>query len=56
MVTDLQGVRKDYECVLTDPVILCEDLMRFGHTNLGEKFQNKCIDTTRALLDENDWA
>jgi hypothetical protein len=55
MVTDLQGIRKGQEYFLTDPVILCEDIMRFGHTNLGEKFLKKCIDTTRALIKENGW-
>lgn len=55
MVTDLQGVRTGNEFFLTDPVILCEDVLRFGHTNLGEKFMKKCKDSTRALMSENGW-
>jgi hypothetical protein len=55
MVTDLQGVLKDNEFYLTDPVILCKDVMRFGHTNLGEKFMMKCIDSTRAYMKEKNW-
>lgn len=55
IVTDLQGVRKGNDFFLTDPVILCEDVLRFGHTNLGEKFMKKCIDSTRAILSENGW-
>lgn len=56
MVTDLQGVKKrngDY--VLTDPVILCTDVLRFGNTNLGGDFMKKCISSTRALLAEHGW-
>mmetsp|Transcript_15576 Transcript_15576/g.59182 ORF Transcript_15576/g.59182 Transcript_15576/m.59182 type:complete len:638 (-) Transcript_15576:573-2486(-) len=35
MVSDLQGVRLEDKYVLTDPVILCQDLSRFGDTNFG---------------------
>lgn len=55
MVTDLQGVKKDDSFVLTDPIILCKDIIRFGHTNLGEKFMDKCVNATRALMKENGW-
>jgi hypothetical protein len=55
MVTDLQGVQKDNTFILTDPVILCKDILRFGGTNLGEKFMKKCIDSTRAYMVENRW-
>ena len=52
MVADLQGVKKGNEFVLTDPVILCKDLLRFGSTNLGGKFMEKCISSTRAYMKE----
>ena len=55
IVTDLQGVRKGNTFHLTDPVILCKDILRFGHTNLGEKFIKKCIDSTNGHLHENHW-
>jgi hypothetical protein len=55
MVTDLQGVRKGKEFFLTDPVILCKDILRFGRTNLGSKFMKRCTDSTRALMSENGW-
>jgi hypothetical protein len=55
MVTDLQGVRKGNDFYLTDPVILCKDILRFGNTNLGEKFMEKCIQSTRAYMTENGW-
>jgi len=55
MVTDLQGIRKGNEFYLTDPVILCKDVLRFGHTNLGEKFMKKCCDATRSVMAENGW-
>jgi len=53
MVTDLQGDNKGNQFHLTDPVILCKDILRFGNTNLGEKFMEKCIDSTRELMKEN---
>lgn len=55
IVTDLQGVRKGNTYHLTDPVILCKDILRFGNTNLGDTFIKKCIDSTQAHLNENGW-
>ena len=53
LVSDLQGVRKGNQYYLTDPVILCKDILRFGNTNLGEKFVKKCIESTNAHLEEH---
>ena len=55
IVTDLQGVCKGNTYHLTNPVILCKDILRFGNTNLGETFIKKCIDSTKAHLNENGW-
>jgi len=55
IVTDLQGVRKGNTYHLTDPVILCKDVMRFGNTNLGKEFIKKCINSTNGHLKENGW-
>jgi len=55
LVSDLQGVRRGSSYYLTDPVILCKDILRFGNTNLGEKFVKKCIDSTNAHLKEHKW-
>ncbi len=55
IVTDLQGVCKGETYHLTDPVILCKDILRFGTTSLGEKFIKKCIDSTEEHLKENEW-
>jgi len=55
MVADLQGVKKNNVYFLTDPVILCKDILRFGNTNLGETFMEKCINATSAHLKENNW-
>jgi hypothetical protein len=55
MVTDLQGIRKGREFILTDPVILCKDVNRFGNTNLGEKFMQKFVDTTMVYMKEKGW-
>lgn len=55
MVTDLQGVRKGKDFYLTDPVVLCKDVLRFGCTNLGETFMQKCIEATWALMKEKGW-
>ena len=55
IVTDLQGVRKGNTYHLTDPVLLCKDTLRFGNTNLGEKFIKKCIDSTDEHMKENGW-
>jgi hypothetical protein len=47
MVTDLQGaIKKDNKFFLTDPAVLCKDILGFGNTNLGEKFMKKCIDSS----------
>ena len=56
MVTDLQGVEKDGTYHLTDPVILCSDVLRFGNTNLGEDFMKKSIDATSAYMKEYGWS
>jgi len=42
MVADLQGVRNGKGYLLTDPVILCTDLSRFGNTNLGAEMMERC--------------
>ncbi len=55
LVSDLQGVRKGDCFYLTDPVILCKDILRFGDTNLGERFIKKCIKATNAHLEERKW-
>ena len=55
MVTDLQGVRHDNEYILTDPAILCKDNTRFGDTNIGGKFMDKCMEATKAMLEEYGW-
>ena len=55
MVTDLQGVRQGNRYILTDPAILCTDLTRFGQTNLGSKFIDKCMESTATMLEEYGW-
>lgn len=55
MVTDLQGVRNGNQYILTDPAILCKDSTRFGGTNLGGKFIDKCLNATKAMLEEYGW-
>jgi hypothetical protein len=55
MVTDLQGVRKGSDFYLTDPVVLCEDVLRFGRTNLGGAFMHKCINASWAIMKEKGW-
>ena len=42
MVTDLQGIATQDGYVLTDPVVLCTDLSRFGVTNMGEAMMERC--------------
>ena len=56
MVTDLQGVRHKNAFELTDPVVLCSNIMRFGEANLGPDFMAKCLDSTKALMAENGWS
>jgi tetratricopeptide (TPR) repeat protein len=57
MVVDLQGVLaaadggKERRFVLTDPVILCKDLGRFGNTNMGPGFFKRCLDSAKRCLD-----
>ena len=53
MVSDLQGVlttEKGY--VLTDPVILCRDELRFGTTNMGPEAMERVRVSAKAHLDE----
>ena len=50
MVVDLQGVHTPEGYVLTDPVILCTDIRRFGATNLGPKIIMKFVKNTDRLL------
>jgi|AntAceMinimDraft_12_1070368.scaffolds.fasta_scaffold12380_3 hypothetical protein len=54
MVTDIQGSvitnggdESKAHIVLTDPVILCDDVLRFGSTNMGPYFRKRCLDTAR---------
>ena len=42
MVSDLQGIMTKDGYVLTDPVVLCTDLTRFGSTNMGEPLMERC--------------
>ena len=54
MVMDLQGSprTKEGEYVLTDPAILCSDLLRFGSTNFGTpKMMKRCVLSIRNLLE-----
>lgn len=52
MVADLQGVLTDDGYVLTDPVILCTDLERFGSTNLGDEMIERCKASAEAHLEK----
>ena len=55
MVVDLQGapLSRSGEFVLTDPAILCTDLMRFGDTNMGAEAIARSVKSARALLDRD---
>lgn len=55
MLTDLQGVKSGDDYILTDPAILCKDILRFGRTNMGEEFMKICTDAAVAHMEENDW-
>ena len=55
MITDLQVVRHGEEYILTDPAILCKGSTRFGGTNLGRIFMDKCMAATEAMLEEYGW-
>jgi len=55
VVADLQGVKKGNIFTLTDPAVICQDPLRFGDSNLGGAFVEKCIESTRALMKENSW-
>ena len=57
MVVDLQGVLaaaeggKPRRFVLTDPVILCKDLTRYGNTNLGRpEIFKRCFDCAKRAI------
>ena len=56
IVVDLQGKKNHSTFLLTDPVIHCKDLIRFGRTNLGptgvSKFfkSHACNQVCKALL------
>ena len=52
MVVDLQGVRGPDGYVLTDPVILCKDEMRFGSTNMGVEAMERVKASATAHLAE----
>src|SRR6185437_14393378 len=43
VVYGLQGFDLNNEFLLTDPVIYCVDLLRFGTTNLGKSGIQKCF-------------
>ena len=52
MVSDLQGVLTEKGYVLTDPVILCKDELRFGTTNMGPEAMERVRVSAKAHLDE----
>jgi len=52
MVADLQGVRTADGYVLTDPVVLCKDEMRFGSTNMGSEAMERVTASAHAHLAE----
>ena len=50
MIVDLQGVLTSQGYILTDPVILCEDITKFGKTNLGKAAMLRCNASLSAYL------
>lgn len=50
IVCDLQGVLHDGKCILTDPVILCDNVETFAPTNLGKTAKDACIAAVRTAL------
>ena len=60
-VVDLQGVKNGgWIFRLTDPVIHCKDVTRFGRTNLGEKGMERFFTTHKcneicSLMDLPDY-
>ena len=46
-VVDLQGIKNGEIFRLTDPVIHCKDVTRFGKTNFGEKGMQRFFETHR---------
>lgn len=51
LVADLQGEYDPYrKCyTLTDPVIMCTDVLRFGNTNLGPKFMERVLNSCATI-------
>lgn len=50
MVADLQGVQTPDGFTLTDPAVLCEDVCRFGSTNMGPDGMRRMLEGMRPLL------
>jgi hypothetical protein len=51
LVADLQGVKKtDGSYLLTDPVILCTDVTKYGTTNLGPCFIKKVLENGQRMM------